>query len=112
MKRRRLILWIVPPATIALVTATLFVACNGGGKSTDVDFDVGPPLPEVAQGPNFFEDVTQKTGIKFQYRNGEESKHMAILESLGGGGCLIDFDKDGKLDLFVCGGGYYDKDDD
>ena len=32
-------------------------------------------------------------------------KHLAILESLGGGAGLIDFDGDGLLDLFLPGGG-------
>ena len=32
---------------------------------------------------------------------------MAIIESLGGGIALIDYDGDGRLDVFVPGGGYY-----
>src|SRR5262249_50208638 len=110
MKRRRLILWVAPPVTIAVVAMILVVACNGNktGIGTTVDL---PTMAEVKPGPDYFEDVTKKTGIDFMYRNGEESGHMAILESLGGGGALIDFDGDGKYDIFVCGGGWYDKDD-
>src|SRR5262249_61815459 len=42
--------------------------------------------------------------------DGEEGEppHLAILESLGGGVALLDYDCDGLLDLFVTGGGYYD----
>jgi hypothetical protein len=64
--------------------------------------------PEEEPGPAAFADVTTDSGIKFSYRNGEEAGHFAIIESLGGGGALIDFDGDGLLDLFLPGGGYYE----
>src|SRR5262249_25144156 len=41
------------------------------------------------------------------YRNGEEADQYTILESVGGGVALIDYDGDGLLDLFVTGGGYF-----
>ena len=49
-------------------------------------------------------------GIDFAYRNGEEVQppHLAILESLGGGVALIDYDGDGLLDIFLPGGGHFD----
>jgi hypothetical protein len=47
-------------------------------------------------------------GINFTYRNGEEAGHFAILESLGGGIALVDYDGDGLLDIFLTGGGYFD----
>jgi hypothetical protein len=71
------------------------------------------PAPAVAAkeepaGEPFFEDVTKASGIDFSYRNGEDSaKHLAILESLGGGAALIDYDGDGLPDVFLPGGGYY-----
>ncbi len=55
----------------------------------------------------FFDDVTAASRIDFTYRNGEHSNHYAILESLGGGVALIDYDGDGLLDIFVTGGGYF-----
>ena len=58
-------------------------------------------------GPPVFTDVTAGSGLNFTYRNGEEANHYAILESLGGGVALIDYDRDGLLDVFVPGGGYF-----
>lgn len=63
---------------------------------------------EEPPGPVVFEDATEPSGITFTYRNGEESaNHLSILESLGGGAALIDFDGDGLLDLFLPGGGSF-----
>jgi hypothetical protein len=61
-------------------------------------------------GPDLFEERAVSSGVDFTYRNGEEitPPHLAILESLGGGVALIDYDGDGRLDLFFPGGGYYD----
>lgn len=59
-------------------------------------------------GPPLFRDVTAESGINFTYRNGEEADHYAILESLGGGLAVLDFDGDGLLDLFIPGGGHYE----
>jgi len=63
--------------------------------------------PEQA-GPPLFRDVTADSGVSHTYRNGEEADHYAILESLGGGLAVLDFDGDGLLDLFLPGGGHYE----
>src|SRR5262245_51802658 len=67
------------------------------------------PAEAVPAGPPFFKDVTSQSGIVHTYRNGEEAGYFAILESLGGGVALIDYDNDGLLDVFIIGGGYYSK---
>lgn len=64
--------------------------------------------PDAPLGSPLFEDVTEASQVRHTYRNGEEAGHLAILESLGGGAGLIDYDGDGLLDLFLPGGGYYD----
>lgn len=53
----------------------------------------------------WFEDVTAASAVNFGYRNGEEADYFTILESLGGGVALIDFDGDGLLDIYATGGG-------
>ena len=64
-------------------------------------------FPQVPAGPPLFEDRTRGSGVDFVYRNGEAANYFTILDSLGGGAALIDFDQDGLLDLFIPGGGDY-----
>ena len=52
-----------------------------------------------------FEDVADRAGVVFTYHNGEEAGQFSILESLGGGVAVWDYDGDGTLDLFFPGGG-------
>src|SRR5262249_8364287 len=72
-----------------------------------------PPAEEQTDpdlvGPDLFENIPAASGVSYAYRNGEEVKppHLAILESLGGGAGLIDYDGDGLLDVFLVGGGKY-----
>lgn len=62
-------------------------------------------LPPAAA--DFFEDKTPGSGLDFVHKNGEEADLFTILESLGGGVGLIDYDRDGLLDVFVTGGGHF-----
>lgn len=65
------------------------------------------PLSTAAGGGIRFKDVTRETEIRFTYVNDEEQGHFAILESMGGGIAIFDFDQDGLLDIFAPGGGRY-----
>ena len=105
MSRRTLLI----PGLLGLVLG--FAGCS---KKTVETTAALPPenveeVDPVAEGPPLFEDMTAKSGINFSYRNGEEldPPHLSILESLGGGLAVIDFDGDGLLDLFLVGGGHF-----
>ena len=100
-----------PLAPVALFAAALagsVISCTP--KPTTADRVAEPAPAADISGPDLFQDVTKASQIDFSYRNGEEIQppHLAILESLGGGVGLIDFDGDGLLDVYIPGGGYYD----
>ena len=58
----------------------------------------GGVVQEEQSGASPFQltDVTNQWGVDFSYRNGEDQGHYAILESLGGGIAVLDFDRDGR----------------
>lgn len=95
----------------AVVGLTIVSGCNSHNPTTP-----GAPHPtksvvvsqeETPKGPVIFEDVTAASGVNLIYRTGEEAGHLAILESLGGGVGILDYDRDGLMDIFLPGGGYY-----
>lgn len=101
-----------PPIVLAACLLTLAMGCR-----SDKDDGAAKEGPGVAgQTSNDstrasairFRDVTGESGIEFVYKNGEESGRYSILESLGGGVALLDYDGDGDWDLFYPGGGGFD----
>ncbi|MBX9622760.1 MAG: CRTAC1 family protein, partial [Gemmataceae bacterium] len=108
-----------PTRWAAVLGVAALAACVAGGVLAYTQFagrsdrTAGPTDEKAAEeppaGPGWFEDVTKASGVDFTYRNGEEAGHYAILESLGGGAALIDYDRDGLYDLFLPGGGHYNR---
>ena len=88
-------------ATVLVV----FVALLGGAALWAPGHWFTPPSP--APSPAWFEDKTPGSGLSFTHRNGEEADHFTMLETLGGGVGLFDYDRDGRLDIFVTGGGHF-----
>jgi enediyne biosynthesis protein E4 len=91
----------------ACLLAALAGACNNSSP---------PPPPGTGSaeaesaGPYIFRDVTADSGLQAVFHNGEEAGRYTILEALGGGVALIDYDGDGLLDVFVTGGGTFEGD--
>lgn len=55
-----------------------------------------------------FEDVTQAAGIQWTHDNGE-TPEKRLIETMGGGGAFLDFNNDGKLDIYLVNSGAHEK---
>ncbi|QEG38228.1 CRTAC1 family protein [Roseimaritima ulvae] len=65
-----------------------------------------PPSDSAGADRNLpFREITLVTGIDFRFHSGRDAEEYAILESLGGGVGVFDFDRDGRVDLMFAGGG-------
>jgi hypothetical protein len=78
---------------VALVVA---VTLGGCGKQPS-GFGAGRP---AAQGPRWFEDFTERAGIHFIHEVETSGKYL-FPESIGSGGAFLDFDNDGRLDVYL-----------
>ncbi len=58
-----------------------------------------------AESPFRWVQHSKDIGVDFVYRNGEESWLYGMIETIGGGIGLVDYDRDGDDDLFLPGGG-------
>jgi enediyne biosynthesis protein E4 len=62
----------------------------------------------VDQGPVVFEDISRQAGLSAWRCRGGTSAKAVIVESLGGGVGLLDYDNDGWLDIYLVNGMTYD----
>jgi hypothetical protein len=60
-----------------------------------------------ARPTDWFEDVTAQSGLEFTYSSGSEVGLYTMLETLGGGVAMLDYDRDGDIDLLFPGGGSF-----
>lgn len=108
--------------TVFLLIATFSVGCNRNSDSRKVatppiESEVSnslPPTVSTSQNPSsvsqarveLFETAPTK-GLDWQYQNGQDANVCSIVESLGGGAGLLDFDRDGLIDVCLPGGGQF-----
>jgi hypothetical protein len=90
----------------ALALAVLAPGCRRtSGKGTAAAGLALPASPPVAAGPDdLFEDVTAKSGIDFVHQLAS-GKLTNIVESVGAGGVVFDYDGDGLLDVYLVNSG-------
>ena len=62
-------------------------------------------LGGVSLADTWFEEIRGEKQLEFTYRSGRHGGCYYILEGMGGGVAMVDFDADGDLDLFFSGGG-------
>lgn len=117
----------IGPASCAVLVLAAIAGCSPGSASPSPSnaASVAQPIPSTAapqpaaveaeddsalaesQTTLRFTQMNESAGVQHTYQNGSESKHRRILESVGGGGGMFDYDGDGRLDLALAGGGYY-----
>ena len=62
----------------------------------------------VAKGPVIFEDISKKAGLTgWHHKMGTPQKNF-IIETTGSGVALLDYDRDGWLDIYLVNGSTYD----
>lgn len=65
-------------------------------------------VPREARAGDWFEDVTAASGIEFVYQTGRSANRLTILETVGGGVGVVDYDLDSRADIYAVGGGTID----
>jgi len=68
-------------------------------RGQEQTFSAASPSPAAGS----FVDVTQRLGVNFQYRSSHTSKKY-LLETMGPGVALFDYDNDGRLDIYLVNG--------
>ncbi len=74
-------------------------------SATRIESAVDAPTPRPPLADDWFEEVTSQTGVKSIYRSGRDAGFYSILETVGGGVAVFDYDQDGDMDLFFPAGG-------
>ncbi len=103
---------------VVILLAMFSVGCTSGNEdsnspkdaiSSEVVDRIGSTESEFGevQTAAAFVDVSRSSAIEFTYRNGREAGQYSILELLGGGVGMSDYDNDGDIDLFFPGGGQF-----
>ena len=95
---------------------------GSGAQSSNGGVHTGPPQPAqydaehrpitaggfVTSGPVIFEDVTKQAGLTgWTHKMGTPQKKY-IIETNGSGVCLLDYDNDGWLDIYLVNGSTFD----
>ncbi len=91
-------------------SATMSGSTTGGAHAAVLDAQHRPITAGgfVKDGPVVFQDVADKAGlVKWQHRMGTPEKHY-IIETVGSGVGLLDYDNDGWLDIYFVNGSTYE----
>jgi hypothetical protein len=88
---------------VLLLSAILIVVIPCLGQAVHP----GSPATDALAVPAHFVDLTQQLGIHFKHEASPTSKKY-LLETMGSGVALFDYDNDGRLDIFFANGARLD----
>jgi enediyne biosynthesis protein E4 len=104
-------LWVVGCLAAGAGVSALVGGCDAFRPSRNTiqpaEQETAGESPESASAAPWFVDRAPEAGIEFVPTNGVEAEYRTILETLGVGVALFDFDLDGHLDILVPGGGLF-----
>ena len=83
---------------------------TGGAHASQLDSQKRPITAGgfVKSGPVIFEDVTKKAGLSVWHHTMGTPQKKYIIETIGSGVCVLDYDHDGWLDIYLVNGSTYD----
>ncbi|HVX14354.1 MAG TPA: CRTAC1 family protein [Pirellulales bacterium] len=95
---------------VLIVCALAASSCRDRTPVTTSTGPLADDMPDRSPPPSHarLTDRTEGSGVNFVYDNGRAAGFHTIVESLGGGIGLFDYDNDGRYDLFCPGGGKFD----
>ena len=84
--------------------ATMGIICLGQGISTRNASPTPKPPPSERPFPVSFMDVAQDAGLRMKFTSGGEETKKYIIEANGSGVAFLDYDGDGRQDVFLVNG--------
>src|SRR6266700_614499 len=97
MKPWPIMRWVIEAA---LVTAV----CFGQGVATHNSAPTPKEAPSGRPFPVKFVDVAASAGLRVNFTSGNEETKKYIIEANGTGVAFIDYDRDGRQDIFLVNG--------
>ncbi len=89
-----------PEVLLAACAAALLAALGHAQQAASPQ-----PPPQPARPPAIaFTDVTRELGISWKHTNGA-TENRYLIETMGGGGAFFDYNRDGRLDIFLVNSG-------
>jgi enediyne biosynthesis protein E4 len=85
---------------MAFLPRFIFILVSLSGMTAQ---NIVPAGDQSKPSPGTFVDVTAKLGLHFQYLSSHTTKKY-LIETMGAGVALFDYDNDGRLDIFLVNG--------
>lgn len=90
--------------SLFVTTGFLFAGCSENSRPMQAAASA-PNMKLPPAGEHFFQDIGRYSGIDFVHSFGDDELSN-IVESVGGGAALLDYDRDGFLDIYIVNGSF------